>query len=94
MKISNIGHTTLHTRDKRLHLNNILHVPSATKNLVSVHKLACDNNAFLEFYPNSFFIKDQQTKKILHQGRCKRRSLPPIFILVRRESKQTSVCRQ
>jgi histone deacetylase 1/2 len=71
MKISNIGHTILHTPQKDLHLKNILHVPSADKNLVSVHKLAKDNNAFLEFYPYSFSIKDQATRKILHQGRCK-----------------------
>ena len=71
MKISNIGHTTLHTPLKVLHLNNILHVPSASKNLVSVHKLARDNNAFLEFHPNFFLIKDQETKEILHWGRSK-----------------------
>jgi hypothetical protein len=33
----------------------VLHVPSAAKNLVSVHKLAADNNAYLEFHPNFFF---------------------------------------
>jgi len=71
MKISNIGHTVLHTPSAKLHLNNILHVPSAHKNLVSVHRLTSDNNAFLEFHPNYFFIKDQATKKILHRGRCK-----------------------
>jgi len=71
MKISNIGHTTLHTPLKDLHLKNILHVPSASKNLVSVHKLARDNDAFLEFHPNFFLIKDQETKKTLHRGRCK-----------------------
>ena len=71
MKISNIGHTVLHTPSAKLHLKNILHVPSAHKNLVSVHRLTSDNNAFLEFHPNYFFIKDQATKKILHRGRCK-----------------------
>jgi hypothetical protein len=71
MKISNIGHTTLHIPLKILHLNNILHVPSAHKNLVSVHRLASDNNIFLEFHPKFFLIKDQETKRILHQGRCR-----------------------
>ena len=60
MKISNIGHTTLHTPVKDLHLKNILHVPSASKSLVSVHKLARDNDAFLEFHPNFFLIKEQR----------------------------------
>jgi histone deacetylase 1/2 len=45
MKISNIGHTVLHTPHKDLHLKNILHVPSANKSLLSVHHLTSDNNA-------------------------------------------------
>ena len=71
MKISNIGHTILHTPKRKLHLKNILHVPSASKNLVSVNKLAIDNNAFPEFHPNFFLIKDKEMKTTLHQGRCR-----------------------
>jgi hypothetical protein len=40
------------------------------KNLVSVHHLATDNRAFLEFHPNFFFIKDQATKKTLLEAKC------------------------
>jgi histone deacetylase 1/2 len=40
MKISNIGHSVLHTPNKRLHLKNILHVPSANKSLLSVHRFS------------------------------------------------------
>jgi histone deacetylase 1/2 len=76
MKISNIGHSVLHTPHKKLHLRNILHVPSANKNLLSVHRLASDNDAFFEFHPNFFSIKDRVTKQILHQGRCKRGLYP------------------
>ena len=28
------------------------------KNLISVHKLAADNNVFLEFHPDFFLVKD------------------------------------
>jgi hypothetical protein len=70
MSISNIGHTTLHTPICDLHLKNILYVPSANKSLVSVHCIAFDNNAFLEFHPNYFLIKDRESKTTLHQGRC------------------------
>ena len=70
MRISNIGHTTLYTPSKDLHLKNILHVPSTNKNLVSVHRLTSDNDTFLEFHPNFFLIKDQGTKRVLHRGRC------------------------
>jgi histone deacetylase 1/2 len=54
-----------------LHLKNILHVPKAKKNLVYVHRLAADNNAYFEFHPNFFLVKDQETKKTLLEGRCK-----------------------
>lgn len=70
MKINNIGHSILHTPNRDLHLKNILHVPSAHKNLVSVYRLTSDNNTFLEFQPNFFLTKDQESKKILHRGRC------------------------
>lgn len=71
MTINHIGQAVVPTLSHNLHLNNVLHVPNACKNLVSVHRLASDNNAFLEFHPNFFSIKDQATKKILLQGRCK-----------------------
>jgi histone deacetylase 1/2 len=70
MEIGHIGHSTLQSPTSSLHLNNILHVPTASKSLVSVHRLSRDNNAYLEFYPDRFFVKEQQTKKILHTGRC------------------------
>ena len=55
---------------KNLHLQNVLHVPSANKNLVSIHRLTSDNNTYVEFHPHHFFIKDRATKKTIHQGRC------------------------
>lgn len=36
IEIKHIGHSTVHTPTRDLHLNNILHVPKAAKNLVSV----------------------------------------------------------
>jgi hypothetical protein len=76
MGISNIGHTTLHTPTRDLHLNNILHVPNANKSLACVHRIATDNNAFLEFHPIFFLIKDQATITTLHRGRCSGRLYP------------------
>jgi hypothetical protein len=54
MKIEHIGCMPPHIS---LQLRNILHVPSATKKLLSSHKIALDNNAFVEFHP--FFLFDQ-----------------------------------
>ena len=70
MGISHIGHSTVHTPSRDIHLKNVLYVPQAKKNLVSVHRLAADNSAFLEFHPDVFFIKDQATKNTLLKGRC------------------------
>jgi histone deacetylase 1/2 len=70
MTIDHIGSSVLHTPSSNIHLNKILHVPKASKNLLSVHRLAKDNHAFLEFYPDYFSIKDQGTRKTLLRGRC------------------------
>ncbi|KAL5803075.1 hypothetical protein ACOSQ4_031380 [Xanthoceras sorbifolium] len=51
-----------------LHLKNILHVPSITKNLLSISKLTKDNNAFAEFHDNGCMVKDKRTRRILLQG--------------------------
>jgi histone deacetylase 1/2 len=69
MDIHHIGQSLYHTPNRSFQLKNILHVPDATKNLLSTHKLASDNHAFIEHWPDFFSIKDQDTKKILLQGR-------------------------
>ena len=69
MSISHVGHSILHTSDRDLILKNVLHVPQAKKNLVSVHRFTTDNNVFLEFHPSFFLVKDQATKKTILRGR-------------------------
>ena len=76
MEISHIGHSTVTTPSRDLHLNNVLYVPKANKNLVSVHRLTSDNSTFIEFHPDFFLIKDQATKKTLLRGRCDRGLYP------------------
>lgn len=70
MFISHVDHSKIITPSKDLLLKNVLHVPRTSKNLLSDHHLASDNNVFLEFHPNCFLIKDLQTKKTLFQGKC------------------------
>ena len=70
MEIGYVGHSVLHSPHTHIHLNNVLHVPQASKSLISVNRLARDNNAFLEFHPNHFSIKEQGTKRTLLRGRC------------------------
>jgi hypothetical protein len=71
MRITHIGHASLPTSSARtLHLKNVLHVPSVTRNLLSVHKLSRDNNVFVEFHPFAVFVKDRVTRDVLLRGRC------------------------
>jgi histone deacetylase 1/2 len=70
MKINHVGHSILHSPIRNLHLKNILHVPCASKNLLSVNHLVRDNNAFLEFHPNHFLMKEHDTKRIIFKGPC------------------------
>jgi hypothetical protein len=51
MPISHIGQSTIHTQDHDLVLKNVLHMSSASKNLLSVHKFTYDNNVFFEIHP-------------------------------------------
>ena len=70
MRIKHTGQSAICTPNRDLHLSNILHVPDAKKNLVSVHRLTSDNNVFLEFHPNFFLVKDRDTKSTLLKGPC------------------------
>jgi len=53
MEITHVGHSIVQTRNRDLHLNTILYAPEARKNLVSVHRLALDNSAYLSLPSNS-----------------------------------------
>jgi hypothetical protein len=76
MTISHHGKTTIRTPHRNLNLNHVLHIPQATKNLVSIHRLAKDNNVFLEFHPNFFLIKDRDTRSTILRWRCRKGLYP------------------
>jgi hypothetical protein len=88
MNIKHIGHTIVPTPSRPLHLKNILHVPQASKNLVSVHRLIADNYAFLEIHGKYFLIKDKATRRTILEGPCRRGSLPSSC----RHPLETSLC--
>jgi histone deacetylase 1/2 len=64
---SSIFTSPQHTQTKLI-LNNLLHVPAITKNLISVSQFAKDNSVFFEFHPDHCVVKSQVTKEILLQG--------------------------
>jgi histone deacetylase 1/2 len=71
MRIHNIGHAILPTPSSRsLALNRVLHVPKATRNLLSMSKLSSDNNVFIELHPHDLFVKDRDTRAPILRGRC------------------------
>lgn len=60
LSIHSIGSTKISSRfdpSITLTLNNLLHVPSITKNLMYVSKFAKDNGVFFEFHPLTCFVK-------------------------------------
>jgi hypothetical protein len=70
--ISFVGHSSITSSNRPLYLNHILYAPKISKRLVSIRKLASDNDAFVELYPNFFHVKDRAMKCLLHlQGRCR-----------------------
>jgi hypothetical protein len=60
MEISHIGHTTVYTPSKNIHLNNVLYIPEVTKNLVYIHRLAEDNSFFFKLHPISFVSRTRK----------------------------------
>jgi len=76
MKISHVGHGFVHSPFRNIHLRNILHVPDANKSLVSVNRLARDNNALVEFHPDRFLLRNWRRGKQSLQARLKEASTP------------------
>jgi hypothetical protein len=68
MKISHIGHSVVNAPTCKLILKDVLHVPKAYKNLVSVYRLTKDNHAYLVIHPDFFLVKNQVSKKVLLKG--------------------------
>jgi hypothetical protein len=71
LSISHIGHSSITGSVRPLHLNHILYAPKINKHLISVRKLAIDNDAFVEFHPYYFFVKDRAMRTLLLKGRCR-----------------------
>ena len=62
-RITGIGSTLF--SPSKLHLNDVLIVPSATKKLLSVHKLTEDNRVHIVFTNTGCTVKDPVTGKLL-----------------------------
>lgn len=56
--------------NKFFQLNDVLHVPKISKNLMIVSKFDKDNNMHFEFYPHHCVVKDNETNKISLLRKC------------------------
>ncbi|WVZ62530.1 hypothetical protein U9M48_012269 [Paspalum notatum var. saurae] len=70
LNIAHTGNSFISTAHHQLQLKQILHVPKINRHLISVHKLVSDNNAYAEFHPHCFLVKDRATKTTLLRGDC------------------------
>ncbi|KAG8479763.1 hypothetical protein CXB51_029589 [Gossypium anomalum] len=68
VRIANVGSTSMLAGSKLLRLQNVLHVPTVCKNLLSVGQFARDNEVYFEFHPSLCYVKDIKTKKTLLVG--------------------------
>ncbi|KAF5482583.1 hypothetical protein F2P56_003141, partial [Juglans regia] len=70
LNVDHIGSSKLPLSNNSFLLNKLLHVPSVTKNLISVSQFTTDNGVFIEFHGDHFCIKDEATRNILLQGKA------------------------
>ena len=70
LTISHIGDSVLHVPSSHSHLklNNILHVPSITKNLLSISQFTRENHVVIEFNCDACLIKDRRDGRVLMSG--------------------------
>lgn len=68
----------------------VLHTPSTFTNLLFVQTLCHDNLVFIEFYSNSFHVKNLRTKKNILHGPIKNK-LYEVIETVSEEEVDTSI---
>ena len=72
LSISHIGQAYLPTHFLiPLHLENALHVPQSTKNLVNISQLIANNRVFVEFHANCCLMKDKTMGIVLLRGKLR-----------------------
>lgn len=70
LPITHIGSSSFSSCSKPLQLNNILHCPTASTNLLSIHQFNVDNHCYFILYPYYFVLKDLKTGRMLFKGKC------------------------
>lgn len=68
LPITHVGSTQLPTSTSAFILNQVLYVPKARHNLISISKFCQNNNVYVEFRPFSFCLKDLTMGATLMHG--------------------------
>nr|XP_009786936.1 PREDICTED: uncharacterized protein LOC104234972 [Nicotiana sylvestris] len=68
LPISHVGKSSVIVSNNKFNIDNILHIPIATHNLLSISSFAKSNNVSVELFPNYFLIKDLATREIRYTG--------------------------
>ncbi|KAK0580808.1 hypothetical protein LWI29_006492 [Acer saccharum] len=76
LPITNTGNIPVSLSSHKLSLNNVFHVPSLNKNLLSVACFTKDNSVSFTFTPSGYVISDLTSGVPLFQGPCKMDSSP------------------
>ena len=71
LSVTHIGSSELCTSSHNFRLDGIFRVLDPASNLLSVHKLCFQNNAFYYFDSYRFFIQDLPTGKIQYSSKIK-----------------------
>lgn len=65
LNIAHVGSSIISTPTTSFKPNDILHIPSLTKSLLSVQIFTSDNDVFFEFHLNIFHVKDRKMGKTI-----------------------------
>ena len=71
LPITNTGNIPVSLGSQIFSLNNVFHVPSLNKNLMSVARFTKDNSVSFTFTPSGYIISDLTSGAPLFQGPCK-----------------------
>lgn len=71
LQITSSGHSSVPISNKSIEFNDILHVPTATRNLLSVNKLCVDNNLCFVFDSHTVEARDRATGEVALRGVAK-----------------------
>jgi hypothetical protein len=88
--IKHIGTTQLLSPNLSFQLNDVLHVPQISQNLLSIQKFTADTNTFVELHPKFFNVKDQATRRTVLHGPSRHGLYPFPFSIKHYQSNKSS----